>query len=129
MNKKGDILVSNVIFIILNLIFITILILFVFSKTGNEALLEEKYAKEIALMIDSAKPRIEIHLNMEDAIETARKNGFDEKKIVSVSENVVTVKLRDKGGYSYSFFNDVSASANQDNQMANEYVFLINNYN
>src|SRR3989304_257989 len=124
MNKKGDILVSNVIFIILNLIFITILILFVFSKTGNEALLEEKYAKEIALMIDSAKPRIEIHLNMEDAIETARKNGFDEKKIVSVSENVVTVKLRDKGGYSYSFFNDVSASAIQDNQMANEYVFL-----
>ena len=127
--RKGDILVSNVIFIILNLVFITILILFVFSKTGNEALLEEKYAKEIALMIDSAKPDMKIHLNMEDALETSRKNGFDEKNIVSVNGNIVTVKLRDKGGYSYSFFNDVSVSAFQDNQMTNEYVIIINNYN
>ena len=64
-NKRGEILVENVIFIVLNLIFLTILILFLFSKMGSAAVLEEKYAKQIALIIDSSKPRMEIHLNME----------------------------------------------------------------
>ena len=38
------------------------------------------------------------------------------KNIVSITGNTVTVKLRDKGGYSYSFFNDVDAFAFLDNE-------------
>ena len=68
LNKKANILTENIIFIVLNLLFITILILFLFSKMGSAAVLEEKYAKQIALIIDSAKPFTEISLNMEDAI-------------------------------------------------------------
>ncbi len=108
LRKKGQILVENVMFLVLNLIFLSILILFVYSKSGGDAILEEKYAKQIALIIDSAKPEMEIHLNMEDAFREADKNNFDKKNIVSVSGNTVTVKLRGEGGYSYEFFNNVA---------------------
>tara|TARA_Y100000034_G_scaffold101437_1_gene125757 strand:- start:1800 stop:2207 length:408 start_codon:yes stop_codon:yes gene_type:complete len=105
--KRGNILVENTIFIVLNLIFLTILVLFLFSKVGSAAVLEEKYAKQIALMIDSAKPGMEIHLNMEKAFEK-KEDSWDIKNVVSINDNVVTVKLREKGnGYSYSFFNNV----------------------
>ena len=132
MKKRGQILVENVVFIILNLIFLTILILFIYSKSGSEALLEEKYSKQIALIIDSAKPQTEIHLNMKDAIEKAKNKWGEDKigKIVSISGNIVTVKLREKGENSYSFFNDVDVSVYHDNQKnIEEYVIIINKYN
>ena len=129
MKKRGQILIENIIFIVLNLIFLTILILFISSKTGSESLLEEKYSKQIALMIDSSKPGMIIHLNMEDAIEKANDNNWAKNKIVSISGNTVSVKLREKASYSYSFFNDVNVIAKFDTYKKNEYFFIINSYN
>ena len=126
MKKRGQILVENIIFIVLNLIFLTILILFLYSKTGGEAILEEKYSKQIALLIDSAKQGMIIQLNMEDAIEKAEENDWDKDKMVSINGNTVTVKLREKGGNFYSFFNDISVSTFPDKE---EYIFLIGDYN
>lgn len=127
-DKRGNILTENVIFIILNIIFISILILFITSRTGNDALTEEKYAKQIALMIDSAKPGMEIHLNMEDAFESAEDNNF-EGQIVSINnnENSVRVQLREKGSHSYHFFNNVSVSSYPDTseEEIKDYVFII----
>jgi hypothetical protein len=131
MKKRGQILAENVIFIILNLLFLTILLLFIHSKTGGEFLLEEKYAKQIALMIDSSKPKTTIYLNMEDAIEKAKGNGIDPREIVKIQGSVVTVKLREKGQYSYSFFNNVKVSSNLDTsnpKEPKEYVFIISEY-
>lgn len=108
MNRRGQILIENVVFIILNLIFISILILFVMLKSGSEATFEDKYSKQIALMIDSAKPGTIIILNMEDAIEKAEKNNWGKDNIVSIEGNKVIVKLREDGGHSYPFFNDVN---------------------
>lgn len=112
MKRRGNILIENVIFIILNVAFLSILILFVFSRAGNEAVLEERYAKQIALMIDYSSPGMRIVFPMLDAVEKAEKNFLDRdiNKIVSIHENIVSVKLRDRGGYSYSFFNDVEVS-------------------
>ncbi|MDP2673184.1 MAG: hypothetical protein Q8O84_05210 [Nanoarchaeota archaeon] len=124
-NKKGVILAENIIFIVLNLIFLLILIFFLFSKVGGAAVLEEKYAKQIALMIDSAKPGMEIHLNVKDALEKADSEEF-EGKIIEVVGNIVTVKLREKGGYSYSFFNDVDVSTYLDDINKGEYVITVN---
>lgn len=128
--KRGQILVENIIFIILNLVFLTILILFIYSKSGGEAVLEEKYSKQIALIIDSAKPGMIIHLNMENAIKKAEENKFEEG-IVSFEGNTVTVKLREKGGSSYSFFNNVDISIFPDTSLipVKEYVIRINSYN
>ena len=129
MKKRGQILVENIIFIILNLVFLAVLILFIFSKSGSEANLEEKYSKQIALIIDSARPGMTIHLNMEDAIKKTKENLGEDRidEIVSISGNTVTVKLREKGGYSYSFFNDVSVSIFPDtsSKPVKEYVIKI----
>lgn len=125
--RKANILTENIIFIILNLLFLSILILFVFSKSGGAAVLEEKYSKQIALILDSAKPGMTIRLNMDDALNKKEKE-FDANSIVSVQNNLVTVKLRDKGGYSYTFFNDVNVNYYFDAETSS-YIFIINNYN
>ena len=124
MKKKGNILTENVIFIVLNLLFLVILILFLVSRMGDAAVLEEKYAKQIALIIDSAKPQMNISLNMKDAVEKAEDENW-EGKIVSIQDNIVTVKLKDGKGYSYSFFNDVDVKAYPDATNKN-YIITIN---
>ncbi|MFH1325420.1 MAG: hypothetical protein ABIH49_01460 [archaeon] len=127
-NKQGAILVENVMFIILNMIFISILMLFIFSKTGGAAVLEEKYAKEIALIIDAAKSGMIIHINVEDALKEAEKNNMGSNKIIFLDGNEVTVKLREKGSYSYGFFNDADVSIFPDDSSnpIKEYVIVVN---
>jgi len=125
--KGGDILIGDVIFLVLNLVFLTILIIFVVSKTNDAARLEEVYAKQAALIIDSAKPGMTIYLDMKKGIEKAIDENQNIASLITINENVVTVKLRDKGGYSYSFFNDVDASVYLDTlSNEQEYVFVIN---
>lgn len=105
-NKKGNILIENILFLILNLIFLSILILFVISKSGNIADMEEKQAKQIAMIINNAKPGMEFQINMKAEKEKAEKEKYT-GNLIFIQDNIVTVKLREKGGYSYSFFNDV----------------------
>jgi len=127
MQKRGNILTENIIFIILNLVFVVILVLFIFSKMSSESVIEEKYAKQIALIVDEAKPVMEIHLNMQDAVEKAKKNKISPENIVSISENVVNVKINSRGeGYSYSFFNNVDATIYFDTTSSFTYVIKIN---
>ncbi len=129
-NKRGEILVENVIFIVLNIIFVSILIFFLFKQGSGAILLEQTYSKQIALMIDSAKPVMEIKLNMEKAKEVAEENKIDFSEAVSITGNVVNVKLSQKGGYEYSFFNDVEAKVfpekNNQNEYTGIYIFTIN---
>lgn len=128
-SKRANILVGNIVFIVLNVVFLSILILFLVSKTGSAAVLEEKYSKQIALILDSAKPGMIIHLNMEDAIDKAKKENWDFNNIVMIHDNIVTVKLREKGGYSYSFFNNIDVTANFDILNNQEYFFVIDEKN
>lgn len=98
---------------------------------GNAALLEEKYAKQIALILDSAEPEMIISLNMEDAIKIAEKENRDLDDVISVQDNVVTVQLREKGSYSYSFFNDIDFSIypNTSSAPIKEYIIFVDSYN
>lgn len=121
--KRGGILVENIIFIVLNLIFLSVLILFLFKQGSGAIVLEQSYAKQIALLIDSSKPVMEINLNMEKAKKLAEKNKIDFGEVVRIEKNLVIVKLSEKGGYSYSFFNDVEATAYASGE---DYVFIIN---
>lgn len=126
MRKKGNILTGNIVFIVLNLVFITILLVFLFSKTGSAAPIEEKYAKEIAMAIDAAEPVMAINITMTDAISQAEKNNFPRDQIVTINGNIVTVKLRQDGGYSYSFFNDVDAEPSFNTISRDGYRITIN---
>ena len=107
MEKRGTILVENIIFIILNLLFLSILILFLIKQGSGAVLLEQSYAKQIALLIDAGEPGMIMKINMDKAKKLADKNGIDFEEVVKINENIVTIKLSEKSGYSYSFFNDV----------------------
>jgi len=127
MKKRGTILVENVIFIVLNLIFLTILILFISKQASEVAVLEQAYAKQIALVIDAAKPVMILRINMEKGKKISEKNNFDFKNAVKITDNIVTVKLREKGGYSYAFFNNVDVGVPyQDKDNKGVYVLVIN---
>jgi hypothetical protein len=128
MKKRGNILVENLIFIILNILFLTILVLFLYRQGNGAIVLEQSYAKNIALLVDAGRPIMEMKLNMEDAINLAEKNGLKREEIVKITGNTVTVKLSDKGGYSYSFFNNVDVTAYPDIPTEKNYIIKINGY-
>ncbi len=105
MNRKGNILEGNVIYIILVVLFFTILFSFLYREGSNESVLEEKAAKRIALAIDAMKPGSQVTLNLEDVLEKKQGNVGNP---ISIVGNSVKVKLRtDQEGYEYSFFNNV----------------------
>ncbi len=111
MEKRGEILVGNVVFIILNLIYLSILVVFIYSQGSGVKIVEETYAKEIALLIDSSQPGMFFYLDMENAYDIAKEKNVDFDNIVSINGNLITVTLdssNDRKGYSYSFFNDVN---------------------
>jgi len=129
--KRGSLLMENLVFIILNLIFLTLLVLFLLRQGEGAVVLEQAYAKEIALLVDSAKPGTTMLLNIEKGKKLAEKNNVDVEDIIKIDSNSVIVKLSEKGGYSYSFFNDVDVSAYPDTtdpQNIKDYVIKINNY-
>lgn len=125
-NKRGvNILSENVIFISLNIILLFIILASVYSKIGGASSIEERYAKGIALVLDSAISNTEIMINMEDAIKIAKKEKFDVNKILIISENIINVKTSDKGkGFSYAFFSDYKINSYL-NEKGDGYVLVI----
>ncbi len=119
MRKKGEILVENIVFLVLNLVFLTILLIFLLKQGSGAMILEDSYSKEIALLIDSARPRMVIHVNFEDAKEVSDKNGILFSEVLKIEDNYVKVKLSEKGGEEYHFFNDINVTvlAEKNNEM------------
>ncbi len=113
-DKKGELLVGNIIFIILNLMFLTILFLFITQQGSGLTLLEQSYAKQIALVFDSAKPGMTVFLDFEEGFNKIEENigvNYQLEKVIKINENIVTVKLDNSSkrkGYSYAFFNNIS---------------------
>ena len=126
--KRGTLLLKNVIFIILNLIFLSVIILFLFKQGGGAITLEQSYAKNIALLIDSAKPVMELRLNMKQGMELAEKNNVPLDEIVQINDNIVRVKLSERSGYEYSFFNNIDVTVYPDVAPSPHYIIKINGY-
>jgi hypothetical protein len=129
-NKRGTILVENIVFIILNLLFLSILVLFLMRQGNGAIVLEQTYSKQIAMVIDSARPDMIVKMDMYKGKKLAEKNGIDFNDAVKIEGNTVIVKLSKKGGYSYSFFNDVSVSPyavkDDKEEYTGVYVFEVN---
>lgn len=127
--KAGsDILQQYVIFIVLNLIFMSIFLFFISSKVNGVSVLEESYAKNIALLIDASTPVMEMKLNMQDAFDLAEEKNILRDEIVKIENNSVTVKLSATSGYTYGFFNDVDVTAYADIYPSKNYLIKINGY-
>ena len=129
-SRNGTILIENLVFLILNVLFLIILILFILRQGDGAILVEQSSAKQIALLIDSAKPGMVIKLNMKKSKEIAEENNIDFEDIVSIEGNIVRVKLSENGGYEYSFFNDVQVNFRPDQDdnyfSTNDYIFIVN---
>jgi len=124
MDKRGTLLIENVIFIILNLLFLTVLVLFLMKSGSGAIVLEQTYSKQIAVLVDSAKPGMLIKIDMEKGKELAEDNGIDFRDVINVEGNIVTVKLSESGGYSYSFFNDVDVKPYPDDEEEYDYMYV-----
>ena len=108
-NKKGDVALINVImFLVLNLVFVSVMFVFV-DYAGSRALIyEQSYAKQIALIIDNAKPEMVVLLDVERAIKFAKENNQELKNVFRLDneKNKITVHLTKQGGYGYIYFSD-----------------------
>lgn len=107
MNKRGNILTENVIFIILTLVFLSILLIFVYIQSSPVSLMQQKLAKQTALLIDASKPGTEISLDVSKYIDKAGKNGISNPIIIDNENNLVKIQLDKDSYYEYGFFNNV----------------------
>ena len=123
---RGELLVSNIVFIVLNLLFLTILILFVAQQGDGAIVLEQSYAKQIALLIDAAQPETTMVLDMRKVVEKADEEGVAD--IVTKKDNVITVKSTEKSGYSYSYFNNVEVNTYFDQGDKNKLIIVVGAY-
>ncbi|HKL23849.1 MAG TPA: hypothetical protein VJ912_00780 [Candidatus Nanoarchaeia archaeon] len=122
--KKGELLVENVIFIILNLVFLSIIVLFLVQQGNSVGELEETYSKKAALMIDSAEPVMKIKFDMRKGLEKINKKELDFENALEIKNNKVIVSLSNDSYFDYHFFNDVSVSSYPDKNNKNEYTGL-----
>jgi len=116
MNKKariGDIMMDNVIYLILLIIFFAGMFTFVNSKTGGASFWEDYYAKEITRVVDSSMPGDIIYLDVQKATEIAQGNkitNFEDMFKFNNLENEVCVKLSRGRASCFNYFNDVSVT-------------------
>lgn len=115
MNTKGtsDIVMDNVVYSILLVIFIATISAFVYSKMNGASIWEDFYAKEIVKVIDLAKLGDDIALDVQKAIEIAAKNKISDFNEIFKFDNVnneVCVKLSTSGGSCFNYFNKVSVT-------------------
>jgi len=113
-NKKADILHENVIFIVLNVTFFVMMMLFVQMKGSAVHIAEEQTAKQIALLINTARPGTELEVYLGDFLEEAESNGVSKSAAVRIdnANNVIIAKGSADSFYDYAYFNDVNVKFN-----------------
>ena len=71
---------------------------------------------------------MELRLNMKQGMELAEKNNVPLDEIVQINDNIIRVKLNEKSGYEYSFFNNVDVTVYPDVAPNPYYIIKINGY-
>ncbi|MFA4953185.1 MAG: hypothetical protein WC584_03110 [Candidatus Pacearchaeota archaeon] len=106
-DKRGEDIFPNVIFIVINILFFSMLMLFVFKASTGAMVYEQAYSKQIALLIDYSKPKTDIKIDFSKAIAVAKDNKktSDLVKIDDVNKEVI-VTLSSQGGYAFKYFSD-----------------------
>ncbi len=102
---------ETIIFLILNLVFISIMLIFVWSSGQGFFVYESMYAKKLALFVDYSKPGMTVFFDVTEIIEIAEEKGLkgqDLEEIFKVDNenNEIIVDISGKGGHKYKFFSD-----------------------
>jgi len=112
--KKGssNVLGPVVIFIILNLMFFSLLLYFVIKQASGAIVYEELYAKKIALLVDSARCNTDIVVDVSELSEVLKKNNYELSDVFGFNsaKSEVVVRVASKGGYAYRHFSDCELS-------------------
>ncbi len=113
MNKKatiGDVVMDNLIYLILLVVFIAGMMTFVYSKSNGAAIWEDYYAKEIAKVVDLASPGDVVMLDVQKATEIAKANKVDNFEDIFQFDNIkgqLCVKLSTGNLGCFSYFNNI----------------------
>jgi hypothetical protein len=114
LNKKGaDLAFPIIIFLVLNIIFFTTMMLFVQRVSSNALIYEEAYSKKIGLLLNRAEPEMNLTIDVTDLVDVALKNGIEKNKIGSIikintEEGIVFVKAKKEGGFNFPYFSNIS---------------------
>ena len=103
--KRGQTDVTPfVVYLVLAILVLLTLIFFISSSANGVKIKEQVFAKQIVLLIDSAR---------KDTVISVPKAGFE----VTLSGNTITVKGQKSTGYSYEFFsrNKVEIESQENN--------------
>lgn len=116
--KAVAITFETTIFLVLNLVFILLLLMFVYGAGRGAFVYERVYAKQIALILNNAEPGMVISLDMEKVVEIAEKNRKEKDKIFEIDRerNEVKVSLSSRGGHSFQYFSDYDISGELNTQ-------------
>jgi len=116
MKKKAEILQEYVIFIVLNIMFLSMIIGFIYLKSSSVYLMEEENAKKIALLIDGSKPGTEIRVNLKSFFAESKENAITREESIKIDneKNLIIAKGSKNSFYEYNFFNDINVKYNFD---------------
>lgn len=112
MNRKatGDVLSGNIIYFILVVLFTIGIFMIILQNKNNTAQWEEMYAKELALLLNQARPGDKYTVDIQKASEIAVKNGIGNPGYIIKFDSqakTVAVSLKPIGGTTFSYFNNV----------------------
>jgi hypothetical protein len=119
-NKKASQMpTENIVFLVLNIFFFCALLFFVLRTASNTAIVEEVYAKKLALIVDQMQPNSEMNVSVKGLYETMDANKFEEFPI-RVSGNIITVSAAKNSGSSFRFFSAVTPVFSIDSKDSNK---------
>jgi hypothetical protein len=106
--KKGSVfLLSTTMFIVLNILFFVMLMVFVFKSSTGALIYEQTYAKQIALLVDASEPGMHMNIVIDELWGLAKENNY-EGDVVAINEfeHSIDVRVDYKGGYRQIYFSD-----------------------
>lgn len=105
--KRGEDIFPNIIFLVVNILFFSMLMLFVFKASTGAMVYEQAYAKQIALLIDYSKPETDIKIDFSKAINVAKENKKIQNLVkIDEANKEVIISLSGQGGYGMRYFSD-----------------------
>jgi hypothetical protein len=114
MNKKAktNLLMNNLTFLIILVVFFVGMMAFVYTKSNGAYVWEDYYAKEIAKIIDLAKPTENVVIDVQKATQVASSNKVPFEGIFSFNneKGLVCVKLSKGSPGCFSYVNNVTVT-------------------
>ncbi len=126
MNKKAENMLYSVVIYFLLLILFTVFLFLFLNRVGSQAtVIEQIYAKQIALGIDKTKSGSVIKLDITNLYEIAEKNRVNGNIIdIDNNGNEVRVKLVNGKGYKHYFFSNLDVVWNLEEEDEIKYLVL-----